>query len=235
MSEKQTSQPTGIDPTLQNFQGEISLAQEITDLKQNSAIDCEDLFSSNKMRSQEYPDRPGVGVELHTPIETAVNINSDVQQDLMAVVALGKDVALGIVRGRDTSGEEVNYISLLNNSRSDNNGRARFVDTLKPGTPIVISRSGIAQVVGRDGSTPSVSGKHCSIELKGGVLTVVDETSTNGTSVFTNATRERTHQFAEIQIWSQPSTETKKLIESEKESKRLLTTSKLGRFALDDH
>lgn len=233
MTTEQTPQTPGLDPTLQGHQQEISLQREIESLRLNPAIACEDLYSSNKMQSGEYPDRPGVRVALETPIETAVTAHTDVEQDLMAVIALGQDVALGVVKGRDASGEEVNYVSLLNNELSDNSGRARFVDTLKPGSPLTIGRVQVEQVAGRQDVSPGVSGTHCTIELEDGVLTVVDETSTNGTSVFTNKTHDRAKQFAGIQTWSQPSVETKKLIESQKEVERLLKVQKLGRFTVE--
>jgi hypothetical protein len=227
-----------LNPTTQNIdpnlQGEISLEGDIAMLRQNPALGSEDLFSSNKMQSSEYPDKPGVRVALGTPIETAVSDRSDVQQDLMAVVALGKGIALGVVRGKDQSGSEVSYLSLLNNNPSENEGRARFVDVLAEGTPITIGRDKLEQTVGREGTVPGVSGTHCTVELLDGVLTVVDETSTNGTTLFTNSTNDRVRQFNGIQTWSQPSGETKKLIETEQEAERLSKVSKLGRFTVDN-
>jgi hypothetical protein len=215
------------DPSLQ---GEISLDRDIYRLRQNPAVGCEDLFSSNKMKSNEYPDKPGVRVALHTPIETAGSSRSDVEQDLMAVIALGQDVALGVVRGKDTSDEEISYISLLINNPSDNKDRARLIYVLKNDTPITIGRHSFdEQVAGRAG----VSRRHCTIELEDGILTVVDETSTNGTSVFTNITQHRTRQFDSIHTWAQPSTETKQLIESEREAKRLSRALHLGRFIVN--
>lgn len=224
-------QAQNIDP---NLQGEISLEGEIALLRQNPAIGSEDLFSSNKMQSSEYPDKPGVRVALGTPIETAVSGRSDVNQDLMAVVALGKGVALGVVKGRDQSGSEVSYLSLLNNDPSENEGRARFIDVLAEGAPVTLGRDKLEQIAGREGAVPGVSGTHCTIELRDGVLTVVDETSTNGTSLFTNSTNNRTRQFKDIHTWSQPSGETKKLIEAEKEAERLSKVSQLGRFTVDN-
>lgn len=194
-------QVQNIDPYLQ---GEVSLEGEIAMLRQNPAIGSEDLFSSNKMQSSEYPDKPGVRVALGTPIETAVSGRSDVRQDLMAVVALGKGVALGVVRGKDQSGSEVSYLSLLNNNPSENEGRARFIDVLAAGTPVTLGRGKLEQVAGREGAVPGVSRTHCTIELRDGVLTVVDETSTNGTTLFTNSTNNRARQFNSIQTWSQP-------------------------------
>lgn len=237
--EQQNPQVQDVGPYLQRnvgpyHQGEISLGREIDFLRRNPAIACEDLFSSNKMQSSEYPDKPGVRVALGTPIETAVSDRSDVEQDLMAVVALGKDVALGIVRGKDESGNETNYISLLNNEPSDNEGRARFIDVLENDTPLTIGRDRIGQVYGREGAASGVSGKHCTIELRNGILTVVDETSTNGTSIFTNSTNDSLRQFNRVHTWSQPSAETKKLIEADKEAKRLSKGSQLGRFTADN-
>ncbi len=224
-------QTPNFDPSLQ---GDISLGAEIAMLRQNPAIGCEDLFSSNKMQGGEYPDKPGVKVALGIPIETAVSGKSDVEQDLMAIVTLGKDVALGVVKGRDQSGSEVSYLSLLSNNPSENEGRARVVDVLAEGAPVTIGRGRLEQVIGREGAVPGVSGTHCTIELRDGVLTVVDETSTNGTSLFTNSTNGRVRQFNRIQTWSQPSGETKKLIEAEKEAKRLSRVAQLGRFTVDN-
>lgn len=231
MTHPQTSQTPNFDPSLQ---GEISLGAEIDKLRQNPTIGVEDLFSSNKMQSGEYPDKPGVRVALGSPIETAVSDKSDVEQDLMAVVALGKEVALGVVKGKDQAGDEASYLSLLSGNPFGNEGRARFIDVLSEGAPVTIGRSRVEQVVGRQGAVPGVSGTHCTIELKDGVLTVIDETSTNGTSVFRNSTSDRTRQFGTIEAWSQPSGETKKLIEADKEAKRLAKVSQLGRFTVDN-
>lgn len=220
--------------TDQGLQSEISLSNEIGWLRHNPAIGCEDLFSSNKMENDKYPDKPGVRVALHTPIESAISSRSDVEQELMAVVALGQNVALGVVKGKDSAGEEVSYVSLLNSNRSDNGGRARIIDVLRDGSPLTIGRDRIEQVVGREGSAPGVSGRHCTIELKDGILTVVDETSTNGTSLFTNTTKQETRAFPDVYNWSQPSPETKQLIEGEKEAKRLSRASKLGRFIVNN-
>lgn len=229
---QQNPQTPGFDPSIQ---GEVSLGRQLDMLRRNPAIGCEDLFSSNKMQSGEYPDKPGVRVPLDVPIETAVSDRSDVVQDLMAVVSLGKDVALGVVKGKDESGGEASYLSLLSDDNPfGNEGRARFIDVLAEGTPVTIGRSRIEQVVGLEGAAPGVSGTHCTIELRDGVLTVVDETSTNGTSVFRNSTNDRTRQFSTIQAWCQPSGETKKLIEADKEAERLSKVSQLGRFTVDN-
>ena len=220
--------------TDQGLQNEISLAQEVAFLRKNPALDCEDLFSSNKMQSSEHPERSGVRVALHTPIESAVSGRSDVEQELMAVVALGEDVALGVIKGKDATGKEVSYVSIMNNNSSDNGGRARIIDVLRDDSPLTIGRGRIEQVVGRQGAAPGVSRKHCTIELKEGILTIVDEASTNGTSVFTNATKQETRAFPDVYNWSQPSLETQQLIASEEEAKRLSRASQLGRFIVNN-
>jgi len=222
----------GFDPT--QLQGEISLGREIALLRRNPAIDSEDLFSSNKMQSGEHPDKPGIRIALDTPIETAVSGRSDVEQDLMAVLALGKDIAIGVVRGKNQSGGEVNYLSLFSDNPRGKEGRASFIDVLSEGTPVTIGRGKVEEVAGREGASPGVSGTHCTIELKDGILTVVDETSTNGTSVFSNTTADRTRQFGSIEMWSQPSQETEELIESEEAAKQQSRVSQLGRFTVDN-
>ncbi len=233
--EQSNPQKQNLDP---RQLGEVSLDWEINELRQNPAVGCEDLFSARnfsarKMESSEYPEKPGVRLALETPIETAVSGRSDVEQDLMAVVTLGKHVALGIVRGKDESGNEATYLSLLNNNPQDNEGRAKLIDVLRDDAPVAITRGRLEQVAGRDGAVPGVSGQHCTIELRDGVLTVVDEGSLNGTSVFTNSTKNRTRQFGSPYTWSQPSLETKQLIEGEQEAKRLSKISKLGRFTVN--
>lgn len=219
----------GVDPSLL---GEISLEREIAMLRHDPSIGSEELFSSNKMQSAEYPDRPGVRIALETPIETAVSGRSDVKQDLMAVLALGKNIAIGVVRGQNQSGEEVNYLSLLSDDPSGSEGRAKLVDVLSEGTPVTIGRGKIEEIAGREGASPGVSGTHCTIELKDGILTVVDETSTNGTSVFSNSTTERQRQFGSIEQWSQPSQETGELIKAAKETERQAKATQLGRFSV---
>lgn len=218
------------DPILQ---GRIDLSWEINKLRQDPDIGCEDLFSSNKMESNKYPDKPGVRVAPETPIETAVSERSDIKQSLMAVIALGQNIALGVVRGRNESGNEANYVSLLNNSASDNEGRARIIDILKEGTPVTITRGGVEQVVGHEGAARGVSSRHCTIELKDGILTVIDETSTNGTSVFTNITQDQARHYVGIEVWSQPSVETEKLINDRLQAEKLLKASHLGRFTIN--
>jgi len=228
--EQQKPQIRNVDPGLL---GPISLEGEINMLRQNPALACEDLFSAKKMQDAEYPDMPGVRVELGTPIEVAVSGRSDVQQDLMAVIALGSHVALGVVKGKDQSGSEVSYLSLLNNDRTDNDGRARFVELLTEGSSISIGRERIEEIVGRENVVPGVSRTHCVIELKDGILTVIDQSSTNGTSVFTNKTEERTRQFNSIHVWTQPSADTKQLIERKTETEGLSRSAQLGRFTVD--
>lgn len=215
------------DPDDPGATGEISFASGINALRRSPSIKFRDLYSSNKMQSREYPDRPSEDFPLGTPIETAVSDRSNVVQDLMAVVAAGKDVAIGVVKGKDTSGGEVNYLSLMSSNPSGSEGRAKFIDILAEGVPVTIGRAELEQVVGREESVPGVSGTHCTIELKDGVLTVIDENSTNGTSVFTNKTESRARQFGSIKEWCQPSEETAKLIEAVDEDPAELAESDL--------
>ena len=213
---------------------ELNLSREISELRDNPGIAYEDLFSSNKMQSSEYPDKQGIRVALDTPLEVAVSSRSDVEQDLMAVLALGEDVAVGIVRARDESGDEVKYLSLLNNNHSDNDGRARLVVELKPGTPVIIRRGMLEKLMGKEGVASGVSGTHCAVELdSSGILTVVDEKSTNGTTVFSNATKGHPSRFRDVGIWSQSSVESKKLIDANREALRVSRASRIGRFVVD--
>lgn len=211
---------------------QYSLKQDIDNLRLSPDIKTEDLESARKTGSAEYPNRPGVRVALHVPIETAESPTTDVKQDLMAVVTLGKSTALGIVRGRDTQGDSVYYVSLMNNGYHDpagNDGRAIFVESLKPGVPIVVTREMIEQLVVEKEIAQGVSGTHCTLEINDQVLTVIDESSLNGTTVFTNATDHKSRQFRDIYQWSQKSSQTEELIKMTQEAKR----RQLGKFTLN--
>lgn len=211
---------------------QYSLNRDIDNLRLSPDIKAEDLYSARKMGSAEYPDRPGVRVSLDTPIETAESPTTDVKQDLMAVVALGKNTALGIVRGRDTQGGSIYYVSLMNNGYYDptgNDGRAIFVESLKPGVPTVITREMIERLVIEKEIAQAVSGTHCTLEINDQILTVIDESSLNGTSVFTNMTDHKSRQFRDIYQWSQKSGQTEELIKITQELKR----RQLGRFTLN--
>jgi len=223
-------------PTQQNneqgLQGEIySSFKEIGMLEFNLGINHVNL---SKKEGDQYPHRQGVRVSLDTPIEASINKKSHVEQELMAVIALGQDVALGIVKGKDSNGQEINYVSLLQNRfNSDHNGaRAKIINVLRDGSPLTIGREKIQQV--GEGSAPEVSRTHCTIVLKDGILTVIDEASTNGTSVFTNATNQEINPFSNPYLWSWHSQEIENLIEREKQTKQLLMASTLGKFVLDN-
>jgi len=215
-------------PALDNkISGEIMVTPEIEGLRLNPAIDSTELFSARKMNSSEYPEGPNVKLNLDTPIESAVSSRSDVEQYLMAVISLGEKVALGVVKGKDSNGKEISYVSLINNDPNDNDGRARFVGILDGNTPLRIGRQKIEQLIGREGCAPGVSGEHCTLDLKNGVLSVQDESSLNGTTVFTNATKNTTVGLPDIRMWSQPSNETKKLISAETDQvAEIIPTSK---------
>lgn len=195
-----------------SLSGEIMVTPELEMLRHNPVIETTELYSARKMNSSEYPEGPNVKINLSTPIESAVSSRSDVEQDLMAVISLGESVALGVVKGKDSTGKVISYVSLLNNDPVDNDGRARVVGILSDDKPLSIGRQRIEQLVGREGCAPDVSSEHCTIDLKNDVLTVQDESSLNGTTVFTNATKSTTVSLPNVRMWSQPSTETKKLI-----------------------
>jgi hypothetical protein len=189
----------------------------------------------------QYPQRQEVKVSLDTPIEASINEKSHVEQELMAVIAVGSDVALGIVKGKDIDGNEINYVSLLQSGFSSHDGdssRAKIIDVLRDGSPLTIGREKIKQVYeGYASDIRDVSRTHCTIVLKDGILTVIDEASTNGTVVFTNATNQEVGPFSNPYLWSCPSKGIKELIdlqEREKQIKQLLMASTLGKFVLDN-
>lgn len=206
-----------------SLSGEIMVTPELEMLRHNPVIDSSELFSARKMNSSEYPEGPNVKINLSTPIESAVSSRSDVEQDLMAVISLGESVALGVVKGKDSAGKEVSYVSLLNNDPEDNGGRARLIGVLSGDTPISIGRQKIEQLVGRKGCAPGVSGEHCTIDLKNGILSVQDEASLNGTTVFTNATKNTTVGLPNVRMWSQPSSETKQLLRPDDKNSDTMT------------
>ncbi len=235
-------QTANIEPGLTD---EISLKTEINYLSTRDNIGRDDLFSARMKDNPELPTRPGVRVELDTPIEIADSTRSDVLQNLMAVVSLGGDVAIGVVNARNQAGDEVNYLSLMSSTKavSSNNpdrhaARAKLIDVLEEGKPLTIGRSKLEQVLGSEGAgsspVPAVSTKHCTIMLENGILTVIDEASLNGTSVFTNKSKFEHEYFERIQSWCQQSTETEKLIEASKEAKRLSRIAQLGKFSADN-
>lgn len=211
-----------------------TMQRELAALRWNPSIEAHELSSSN---APENPERQGVRIALGTPIETAVSPNTDVEQDLMAVLSLGRDVEVGIVRGRNKSGDEVFYTSLMNNGYHDptgGDGRAKRLETVRSSSPVTITREMIEALVNIPDFARGVSRTHCTIQIENGVLTVVDERSSNGTSVFTNATGKKQRQFGDISQWSQPSKETEGLIRDEVEAQRLARTSKLGKFTLSE-
>lgn len=220
--------------------GELSLNQDILSLKHSPYIKVTDLLSSryllgsspDNIEAGDYPAEPKVAVALRTPIESTVSDRSNVEQELMAVVTLGQDIALGIVKGKDNTGEEVSYISLFNNNKADNGGRAWIIDVLREGSPLTIGRAVIEGVVGQKGIAPAVSREQCTIELiKNGILTVTDRGSLNGTSVLTNSSQEQITGgvFPKVGIWSAPSPDIESLI---KEKASQTKASELGKFAV---
>jgi hypothetical protein len=241
--EQPNPQAPNFDP---NTPVEIDFRQEIVRFRQNPTMNVEDLFSSNKMENSEYPDRPGVRVKIDKPIATSISADTNVMQHLDAVLGVSEQVAIGIVTaeynpadaflaGAKPDNTKVRYVSLFNNDPSKNNGRARILGPLTAGVPLTIGRGMLESLTEEKGTVPGVSGTHCTIEIDDdNVLTIIDEHSTNGTTVFTNGSNQpRNDKSLNVQTWSQPSAESVKLLEAEKEAAKLRKVSKLGRFTVD--
>ncbi len=104
-----------------------------------------------------------------------------ITQSLAAVLALGDDVAIGIVRATDTSNQVIDCLSVLHGSN------ALFLSGLKPGEPVVIGRQVIESVTREQ--APSVGDLHCTVIVdRKGYVSVTDEGSSTGTRVFVRAT-----------------------------------------------
>lgn len=210
-------------------QVEAQMESEIRYLRKNPTIHSEDLFSSNKMHGGEYPDRPGIRVVLDKPLALAISSRSDVTQELSAVLVLGENTTVGVVTARNKTGQSARYISLVSANPSEE-GRAKLLGALKPGEPFTIGRDLLRSVAGRQDLFSTVGGTHCTIEIKDDVLTVVDENSTNGTSLFTNTADIPSNHLLDAYMWSQPTVEAEALF-TEHESERI---QGLGRFAADN-
>jgi hypothetical protein len=122
----------------------------------------------------------------------------------------------------------VHYISLVTPNPSLE-GRAKLLGVLKPGEPFTVGRDLLRSVSGRQDLFSTVSGTHCTIEINDDVLTVVDENSTNGTSLFTNTRDEPGNYLSDTHKWSQPTVEAEGLF-TEQEPERIRN---LGRFAAE--
>ena len=195
-----------------------SMQHELAAIRWNPSVEANEL----KKENLDHSERQGVRVPLATPIETAHSPNTSVEQDLMAVVSLGENVAIGVVRGRETDGNQVYYASLMNNGRypTGNDDRAKLLEVVRPGIPVTITREMIEQLTDIKEIARGVSRTHCTIEISDGVLAVVDEASSNGTTVFTNISEKKQRQFGDVSQWSQRSRETKELIKAEMDARR---------------
>lgn len=214
MSEQSPSQNVNVKNPVYE---EAQIERVLESLRNNPTIRSEDLFSSNKMQSTEYPDRPEIKVPIDKPLDYAISSRSDVIQELSAVLGLGKKTAIGVVTARDKIGQKVRYISLITSNTSEEE-RAKPLGVLKPGEPLTVGRDLLQSVSGDEDLFSRVSRTHCTIELNDDVLTVIDEHSTNGTSLFTNNDNKLGRYIRDRYMWSQPSVETERLFSGEHET-----------------
>jgi hypothetical protein len=211
-----------VDPALLEEQ----MWRNLEFVRDNTHTHTEDLFGAKKMQSREYPERTGIRVALDNPLDIAVSSRSEVTQELQAIVGLGSRAAIGIVTARDKRGESASYVSLIS-ANLNPEGRAISLGVLKQGEPFNIGRDLVQNASGREDLFSGVSGTHCTLEVKGNVLTVIDENSTNGTSVYTNNSNRPGHYLPDIRQWSQPSVESEKMLTDEVQARKI---EHLGRF-----
>lgn len=227
MSEKSLTHNDHDPSYIESLQG-----YKLNRLKQNPSASFEELFSSKKMESDNFPDRPGARVAIDTPLEESHSPTSSVTQELLAILSLGEKTAVSVVAANDESGEKAYYLGLVT-TNTPAEGRAKLLRRIKPGNQVDIGRDLLQSAAGRGDLYMGVSGSHCTIEIDKedeGVLTVIDQESTNGTTVFTNNSRAPGAFMDTVGEWCQSAAESERLFEKDKEDK----VRNLGRFTLDN-
>jgi hypothetical protein len=171
-------------------------------------------------------DKPEIDIPMLFPLKEYTSERGHVKQSLMAIIQVNKNIALGVVTGKDEQGSEAVYLSLMTDEgkeiiTSGRMARAKLVQVLRENSPTTIGRQQIDKASGLEGTEAThsgVSATHFTIKLHDGKLSIKDENSLNGTSVFHN-NEEFGYNIFKIEQWSIPGEDTKKLIDAENESK----------------
>ena len=129
---------------------EISLAYVISDLASNPKIACGRLLGAKNMQDNEHPSGNGIRLRPRSPLEITASQHNDVVQRLMAVVALGRDIALGIVSANDADGGKLTYASvILDEIHRVKKRREAGIDLLRERKPVDIGRHLLEERIGR--------------------------------------------------------------------------------------
>lgn len=203
-----------------NLESRPDNAADIAFLRSNPNVKADELFSRGsgaRIGARARIDGDSV------PLSSKFSPGGMTESNLMAVIALGNETAIGVVSVRkivDRQLEELHYLALLNNDPDENDGRGTLLGVLDPDMPVVLGRD--PNSCDFPVSHPTVSRRHVTLEINDGYLMVADEHSTNGTTLFT-ANGEVGMDF---RGWSLPGREEAQLFDDQ-------TTLALGTRAVD--
>ena len=239
------------DPSITANSGELKKSWEIdnkasiVDLLLSPQVEYVSLGGGEKTQDKKNTKRSGAKINLsdmRSPMSVAIGRNKDIEQELWSVIALGDHVSLGVIKAKkiehrqhkkttNKKQDDIYYLALMMSSHPRAVDRAKLVAVLQEGVSTTIGRADIEQARGEGWSAPGVSRAHMTIEIDQGELTVIDERSTNGTTVLVNRSNDRIRQLDSIEAWSIPSAEAKKLIDrGNNEAGRLIVE-----FSVDDN
>lgn len=163
---------------------------ELAVLESDPTIDCMRLQGPRKSESA-TPEQPTITLRPETPIETSLAPDGT-RQDLMAVIALGENAAVGVVRSFDAKGHAKGLLTLFGEEHSEsgisigqlhddeevNLGRDSLIESVKSSG---LSGDAIEGIVA---GLKGVSQDHATVTLSKGNLTVSDRNSLNGSAVY---------------------------------------------------
>lgn len=150
------------------------------------------LQGPRKTGSNTSPDTT-VAVLLGGPIDKLVADDTS-SQELMAVLALGKNVAVGVVKVTDGNGKRSGHLTLFGEDGSES---GIHLGSFVSGENIQLGRNGLANSVKSSGlpddavdriirGLEGVSADHATVSVTGGRVRVSDHNSSNGTTIYTS-------------------------------------------------
>lgn len=210
-----------------------NIRNTINYLRNNWGVQTQELFGANKQQDPNIPRYNGTRVALEKPLEVSASTRSPIGQNLDALLALGNGVLVGLVSASDGEGNTYRYLSLY--SGNPDASRATFITTVNNGEEILIGRD-LFHGIGDPEEFRTVSGNHASLNVDSeGVLTVIDNDSTNGTTLFTVSEendQDMPFDSKDIRSWAIDTPSVERQLRQVAHEKSVLKGT-LGKFTLD--